>query len=69
MLLGSPEVNLGVIPGFGGTVRLPKIIGLIKSMEMILTGKSISGLKAFKLKLADAYFPETFLEEKIKSFY
>jgi 3-hydroxyacyl-CoA dehydrogenase / enoyl-CoA hydratase / 3-hydroxybutyryl-CoA epimerase len=66
--LGAPEVNLGVIPGFGGTVRLPKLIGLPQALGMILTGKTLDGKKALKVKLADAYFPESFLEEKVNDF-
>ena len=40
-ILGLPEVNLGIIPGFGGTQRLPKLIGLKNSLNLILSGKSI----------------------------
>ena len=39
-ILGLPEVNLGIIPGFGGTQRLPKLIGLKNSLNLILSGKS-----------------------------
>ena len=49
--LALPEVNLGIIPGFGGTQRLPRIIGLKNSLDLILTGKSIDGKKAKKIKL------------------
>lgn len=49
--LALPEVNLGFIPGFGGTQRLPRIVGLANSLDLILTGKSIDGKKAKKMKL------------------
>jgi 3-hydroxyacyl-CoA dehydrogenase / enoyl-CoA hydratase / 3-hydroxybutyryl-CoA epimerase len=67
-ILGLPEVNLGILPGFGGTQRLPRLIGLNRALPFILTGKAVDGKKAFKIKLADAYFPESFLDEKVKGF-
>lgn len=57
--IGLPEVKLGVIPGFGGTVRLPKLIGLIRALDMILSGKTISGKNALKYGLVDRLFPDT----------
>ncbi len=45
-LLGLPEVKLGLIPGWGGTVRLPRLIGLIESLPMILTGRTLNGRQA-----------------------
>ncbi|MBM79546.1 MAG: hypothetical protein CMJ78_02995 [Planctomycetaceae bacterium] len=45
-LLGLPEVMLGLIPGWGGTVRLPKLVGFIEGMQLILTGKRINGFQA-----------------------
>lgn len=67
-LLGLPEVNLGLFPGWGGTIRLPKLIGLIRSLPIILSGKPVSAIKAWKIKLADAIFPWEFLQEKIEPF-
>ncbi len=49
--LALPEVNLGFIPGFGGTQRLPRVVGLTNAIDLILTGKSIDGKKAKKIKL------------------
>jgi len=66
--LGLPEVNLGIIPGFGGTQRLPSLIGLEDSLKMILSGKSIDGEKAFKIGLVDEAIHEEFLEESLSAF-
>jgi len=52
--LGLPEVTLGLIPGAGGTQRVPRLIGLEKAAEMILNGKSISPTEALGLGLIDA---------------
>ena len=49
--LSLPEVNLGFIPGFGGTQRLPRIVGLNNALDLILTGRVIDGNKAKKIKL------------------
>lgn len=66
--LGLPEVNLGIIPGFGGTQRLPKLIGLRESLGMILSGKAIDAKKAYKIGLVDDIIREEFLEEKLGHF-
>jgi 3-hydroxyacyl-CoA dehydrogenase/enoyl-CoA hydratase/3-hydroxybutyryl-CoA epimerase len=55
--LGLPEVMLGVLPGFGGTYRLPLKIGLTQSLDLILSGKQVDGKKALKLGIADALIP------------
>jgi 3-hydroxyacyl-CoA dehydrogenase/enoyl-CoA hydratase/3-hydroxybutyryl-CoA epimerase len=51
--LGLPEIKLGVIPGLGGTQRLPRIVGLKTGLNMILTGKQVSARKAKKIDLVD----------------
>lgn len=56
--LGLPEVKLGLIPGFGGTKRLPGLIGLRQGLSMILSGEMISGKDALKYGLVDRLFPE-----------
>lgn len=55
--LGLPELQLGVIPGFGGTQRLPRLVGLAKALEMILMSKPIKGEEAHSLGLVDALVP------------
>ena len=52
-VLGLPEVQLGLIPGAGGTQRLPRQIGLTAALDMILTGKTVRGKKALQLGLVD----------------
>ncbi|XP_057417250.1 peroxisomal fatty acid beta-oxidation multifunctional protein MFP2 [Lotus japonicus] len=52
--LGLPELQLGIIPGFGGTQRLPRLVGLAKALEMMLTSKPVKGEEAFSLGLVDA---------------
>ncbi|KAL8162839.1 hypothetical protein V2J09_014328 [Rumex salicifolius] len=55
--LGLPELQLGIIPGFGGTQRLPRLVGLTKGLEMILTSKPVKGTEAHSLGLVDAVVP------------
>uniref|UniRef100_A0A0A0KI31 Uncharacterized protein n=1 Tax=Cucumis sativus TaxID=3659 RepID=A0A0A0KI31_CUCSA len=55
--LGLPELQLGLIPGFGGTQRLPRLVGLPKALEMMLTSKPVKGEEAFSLGLVDAIVP------------
>jgi 3-hydroxyacyl-CoA dehydrogenase/enoyl-CoA hydratase/3-hydroxybutyryl-CoA epimerase len=66
--LGLPEVMLGVLPGFGGTYRLPKKVGLTTAMDMILTGRQIKGKSAYKMGLADAILPTERMLELAKSY-
>lgn len=55
--LGLPEVMLGVHPGWGGTVRLPRMIGAIKAFDLILSGRSVSAKTAQTLGLVDSCVP------------
>jgi enoyl-CoA hydratase / 3-hydroxyacyl-CoA dehydrogenase len=57
-LFAQPEVNLGIIPGFGGTQRLPRLVGVSKALEMNLTGDAVLGLEAYELGLANAVVPD-----------
>ncbi|MGZ3787853.1 MAG: 3-hydroxyacyl-CoA dehydrogenase NAD-binding domain-containing protein [Bacteriovorax sp.] len=56
--LGLPEVKLGIIPGFGGTYRLPRKIGLPNALDMILTGKTLRADKARRLGLVAEVYPK-----------
>ena len=53
--IGFPEVSIGVIPGGGATVRLPHRIGVAKSIELILTGRVLSGTEALSINLIDSF--------------
>ncbi|HLT66035.1 MAG TPA: enoyl-CoA hydratase-related protein [Flavobacterium sp.] len=56
--MGLPEVTLGVIPGYGGTQRLPQLIGRGRAMEMILTAQMIDAQKAFAYGLVNEVVPQ-----------
>lgn len=62
--LGLPEVMLGVLPGFGGTYRLPKKIGLTSSLDLLLSGKQVKAKKAKRLGLVEYVMPAERLLEK-----
>ncbi|MGF1775110.1 fatty acid oxidation complex subunit alpha FadJ [Vibrio wakamikoensis] len=66
--LGLPEVQLGLLPGSGGTQRLPRLIGLLPSLDLILTGKQLRAKKAKKLGVVDASVPKTILLDVAKQF-
>ena len=59
--LGLPEVKLGIHPGWGGTVRLPRLIGAPQALNMILSGHTVSGKAAAKLGLVDVAVPRRHL--------
>ncbi|WP_058912722.1 fatty acid oxidation complex subunit alpha FadJ [Entomohabitans teleogrylli] len=61
--LGLPEVQLGLLPGSGGTQRLPRLIGLSRALEMILTGKHIRPRQALKMGLVDDVVPVSILAD------
>jgi len=61
--LGVPEVMLGLLPGSGGTQRLPRLIGVAKSLDLMLTGKQLRAKQALKMGLVDEVVPVTVLLE------
>lgn len=63
---GLPEVSLGVIPGYGGTQRLPQLVGKGKAMEMIATAEMIDAKEAYRVQLVNHVFPQAELLEKAK---
>ena len=59
--LGLPEVKLGIHPGWGGTVRLPRLIGVPNAFNLILSGRTVSGKAAAKLGIVDVSVPKRHL--------
>jgi enoyl-CoA hydratase len=64
--LGFPEINVGTIPSFGGTQRLPRVVGRAKSLELVLTGRLISGEEALSIGLVNAVCPSGELIDRAK---
>lgn len=66
--LGLPEVTLGLLPGNGGTQRLPRLIGANKALEMMITGESVDPQEAHRLGLVNKLFPAEKLEEETEAY-
>jgi enoyl-CoA hydratase len=64
--LGQPEVKLGVIPGFGGTQRLPRRVGVAKAKELCMTGDPVDAAEALRIGLVDAVWPHAELLAKVR---
>jgi 3-hydroxyacyl-CoA dehydrogenase/enoyl-CoA hydratase/3-hydroxybutyryl-CoA epimerase len=65
--IGLPEVKLGIIPGFGGTTRLPRIVGLREALAMILTGSAVSARKAQRIGLISERMHQGVLYERARA--
>ena len=66
--LGLPEVNLGILPGAGGTQRLPRLIGAAAALDLILTGKPVAAAKAAQLGMVDQVVEDGKLEDAALAF-
>ena len=62
--IGLPEVQLGIIPGFGGTQRLPRLVGLVASLDLILSGRQLDARRARRVGLVDDVVPTAYLERE-----
>lgn len=56
--LGQPEVKLGIIPGYGGTQRLPRLVGRGRALELLLDGEPVTAAEAFRIGLVNAVIPQ-----------
>ena len=63
--IGLPEIKLGLIPGFGGSVRLPRLIGIQRALSMILTGRSLSASHAYRYGLVDQLFDDADFQHSV----
>ncbi len=62
--IGQPEINLGLIPGGGGTQRLPRLVGMGQAMKIILTGEMLGAEEAHRIGLVDEVVPHEQLRER-----
>ena len=56
--LGQPEVKLGIVPGYGGTQRLPRLVGRGRAMELLLSGEPVTAAEAHRIGLVNAVVPQ-----------
>ena len=66
--LGLPEIKLGLIPGWGGTQRLPRVVGLRNAVSMIMTGKHVNASEALSMQLVDAAISPDCWERELELF-
>jgi 3-hydroxyacyl-CoA dehydrogenase/enoyl-CoA hydratase/3-hydroxybutyryl-CoA epimerase len=66
--LGLPEVQLGILPGLGGTQRLPRLIGVLPALDLMMTGRQLTAKQALRLGILDRCVPRAILLKVAKSF-
>lgn len=64
--MGVPEIKLGIIPGYGGTQRLPRLVGMGKAKQLVFTGDHISAQEAKEIGLVDQVVPREELDDAVK---
>jgi len=65
--LGLPETRIGIVPGFGGCQRLPRLVGLTAALDLILSGRSIDAAEALRIGLVDVVCPAEYLEREARA--
>lgn len=65
--LGQPEIDLGIIPGYGGTQRLPRLVGKDRAMDLILTGRRVSAAEALAMGLVTRVVPAATLMDEARA--
>ena len=65
--LGQPEVKLGILPGYGGTQRLPRLVGEGRALEMILAGEPIDAQEAWRIGLVNRVVPANKLQQETEA--
>lgn len=65
--LGQPEINLGIIPGGGGTQRLPRLVGLGNAFKLLYTGDPVDAAEALRIGLVDEVVPATELMSRVRA--
>ena len=66
--LGTPEATLGLLPGNGGTQRLPRLIGRSRALDLMITGRTVTPAEAHALGIVDAVFPADELHERTRGY-
>jgi enoyl-CoA hydratase len=66
--LGQPEINLGIMPGYAGTQRLPRLVGKGRALELLLTGEAITAEEAWRIGLVNRVVPAAELPGEVKKF-
>ena len=66
-VFGQPEVKLGIIPGYGGSQRLPRLIGKGRALEMLLTGEQVTAAEAYRIGLVNRVVPQSELSGVVES--
>jgi enoyl-CoA hydratase len=65
--IGCPEINLGIIPGSGGTQRLPRLIGIAKAKELLFSGETVNGEEAYRIGLVNKVVSKESLLDEAKA--